>query len=323
MAYRRSSLAVVGVAVLAISVCLAGGVYVKRLADARDRVTISSGELQALAVRTIDIEPKAVPLSFEVRGFLRGFEEVTVHAEVDGQVMGKFVDEGQTVRKGQKLFELDRTFRRLTVKQLSAAVTGAREQQRQAKAGLDVARAQVAEAEAAQQNALNEYERIKRIEKQGHTMPVEVDRITAHKRQCDARMRMASAAMAAAVSKKDAADAALALAEAQLEEAGERLKRCVIGWFLGWFCLDGFFHSLMGSFWLVPSEGFQGCDCELVFRVMDDASLQGFDLFLLRRECFYIPHPGIDIARLNPNDLFEHMAGIIHPAGFQIFNCLM
>ena len=228
MRHRRGNLIAVAISGVLIVTSLAGSAYVKKVTDARDQVTTAPIGIEPMAVRVVDVQPRSVPLEFEVRGFLRAFEEVTVHAEVDGQVVARHVDEGKPVRKGVKLLELDTTFRQLTVKQLTASVDGAREQQRQAKAGLDGARAQVSEAEAAQQNAINEVKRIERLQKGDHAVPVEVDRITTHKRQCDARMRMANAAMAGAISKKDAAEAALALAEAQLEEADERLKRCVI-----------------------------------------------------------------------------------------------
>jgi len=228
MARRRVNLVAVAVGGGVIVACLVGAAYVKKVTDARDRAPTGPGGVQPMAVSVAQIQPRSVSVDFNVRGFLRAFEAVTVHAEVDGRVVARHVDEGRAVRKGQSLLELDTTFRRLTVKQLTAQVQSACEQQRQAKAGLDTARAQVAEAEAAQQNAINEFQRIERLAKQGHAVPVEVDRIATRKRQCEARMRMANAALAAAVSKMDAADADLSLAKAHLEEADERLKRCAI-----------------------------------------------------------------------------------------------
>ncbi|MBN1344944.1 MAG: efflux RND transporter periplasmic adaptor subunit [Phycisphaerae bacterium] len=205
-----------------------GAVYVNRMAAAPSGVTDPLAPADHTRVRVVDVQAQSIPLSFTARGALEGFEEVTVHAEVDGQVLTKLIDVGHRVQKGQALFELDQTFRRLTVRQLTANVETAKELQRQAKAGLENARAQVAEAEAAQQNAINEYERIERLQRQGNSVPVEVDRIATNKRRCDAHMRMANAALAAAVSKTDASDAALDLAEAQLEEARERLERCAV-----------------------------------------------------------------------------------------------
>lgn len=228
MGGRRGSLVATAVCGGVVFACLAGSLYIQSVTAVRDRIGPTAGGVQPLAVSAVEIRSTRVPLNFATRGFLQGFEEVTVHAEVDGQIIAKHVNEGQTVRKGRKLFDLDTTFRQLTVTQLTAASQVAREQQHQAKAGLDVARAQVAEAEAAQQNAINEFERIEKLRKKDSAMPVEVDRITTHKRRCDARMRIANAALVGAISKRDGADAALAMADAQLEEAKARLERCVV-----------------------------------------------------------------------------------------------
>jgi multidrug efflux pump subunit AcrA (membrane-fusion protein) len=228
MKHTWGNLLAVGIGGAVIVASLAGSAYVYNVTATRDTAAPVALGIQPVSVRVVEVQPKSIPISFNTRGFLRGFEEVTVHSEVDGQVARRCVDEGAVVRKDDRLVELDTTFRDLTVRQLTAAMKGAEDQQRQARAGLDVARAQVAEAEAAQQNALYEFERIERLRQGGNAVPTEVDRIATHKRQCEARMRMANAALAGASSKKDGADAALALAVAQLDEAKERQKRCVI-----------------------------------------------------------------------------------------------
>lgn len=228
MANVRANVIAVAVVMVVVVSCIVGAIHVRSITARQDNSTDVELSVEPTSVRAIDIQPRTVPVRFEVRGFLRAFEEVTVHAEVDGRVLTRLVDEGTVVGKGQKLFELDTTFRDLTVKQLEAGVRQAGEVQKGAKAGLDAARGRVAEAEAGQENAVNEYERIKRLQKQGNAVPVEVDRIMTHKRRCDALMRQANAGLAASVSKRDAADAALSLTEAQLEEAREYRKRCVI-----------------------------------------------------------------------------------------------
>ncbi len=228
MGVRRNSV-IAGVATAAIvGAMVAGMLFVRSLVARRDLVDATPVVTDAQPVHLIEASRVTVPLTFRARGGLRGFEEVTVHAEVDGQVLRRNVDEGHQVKKGDVLFELDETFRRLTVRQLTASAKAAEEQWRQAKANLDVARAQVAEAEAAQQNAAAEFERIQRLRKRDSAVPIEVDRITTNKRQCEARMRMANAALSAAMSKRDGAEAAKELAEAQLDEAVERQKKCKI-----------------------------------------------------------------------------------------------
>ncbi len=228
MAMGRGNVIAVVAALGVILIAVVGSLLMNQASAPGEGSAGTTQLAQATTVRTVEMVEESVAISFESRGFVRGFEEVTVHAEVDGRVMRRPIDEGSQVRKGELLYQIDTTFLDLAVKQLEASLQAAKEQLLQAKAGFDSARAQVAEAEAAHQNAINEFKRIERLRRSDTAMPVEVDRITTAKRQAEARMRMANAALSAAESKQDAAKAACDLAEAQLEEARERLRRCEI-----------------------------------------------------------------------------------------------
>jgi membrane fusion protein (multidrug efflux system) len=63
---------------------------------------------QPVAVHTIKVAPRNVPIRFTVPGQIEGSKEVEVRARVPGILQKQFYKEGDPVRQGAPLFEIDR-----------------------------------------------------------------------------------------------------------------------------------------------------------------------------------------------------------------------
>lgn len=66
------------------------------------------------------VERKTVPLTFTAIGNVLPIESVAVKSRIDGQIVAVHVTDGQEVRKGQRLFDLDRRYLEAQLKQLEA-----------------------------------------------------------------------------------------------------------------------------------------------------------------------------------------------------------
>lgn len=71
-------------------------------------------------VSTAAVERRTVPLTVTAVGNVVPVESVAVKARIDGQIVAVHVSDGQEVRKGQLLFELDRRSLEAQLKQLEA-----------------------------------------------------------------------------------------------------------------------------------------------------------------------------------------------------------
>ena len=61
-----------------------------------------------VAVHTVTVEPRNVPIRFTVPGVVEGSKEVEVRARVSGILQKQLYKEGDPVRQGSPLFEIDR-----------------------------------------------------------------------------------------------------------------------------------------------------------------------------------------------------------------------
>jgi membrane fusion protein (multidrug efflux system) len=67
----------------------------------------SAGAPPALPVHVVQVEPRSVPIEFEVVGQVEGSKEVEVRARVYGTLQKQDYREGDPVRAGQLMFEID------------------------------------------------------------------------------------------------------------------------------------------------------------------------------------------------------------------------
>lgn len=101
----------------------------------------------AVPVHTVRVEPRTVPLSFEVVGQVEGSKEVEVRARVGGTLKKQDYHEGDPVRAGQLLFEIDPASFEIAVANARAQL--AQNQARLAQARRDEARLKPLAAERA------------------------------------------------------------------------------------------------------------------------------------------------------------------------------
>ena len=90
------------------------------------------GALPALPVTVIEAQPTRVPIAVEVMAQTEGARETEVRARVGGVLVKRLYVEGEPVRQGQPLFQIDRAPFEIAQAQAQAALVGARAQAEQA-----------------------------------------------------------------------------------------------------------------------------------------------------------------------------------------------
>jgi membrane fusion protein (multidrug efflux system) len=86
-----------------------------------------------IAVRVLTVEPRKVPIRFDIVGQVEGSKQVEVRARASGILQKQFYNEGDAVKEGAPLFEIDRA-------PYEIALAQARAQLAQATAQVDQAR---------------------------------------------------------------------------------------------------------------------------------------------------------------------------------------
>ena len=90
------------------------------------------GGMPALPVTVIEAQPTRVPISVEVMAQTEGAKETEVRARVGGIIVKRLYQEGEAVKEGQALFQIDRAPYEIALAQAKAALAGARAQTEQA-----------------------------------------------------------------------------------------------------------------------------------------------------------------------------------------------
>ncbi|MDE6716285.1 MAG: efflux RND transporter periplasmic adaptor subunit, partial [Muribaculaceae bacterium] len=100
----------------------------------------SQNQQQAMppvVVQTITVEPQAAVLNESFPVTIKGKTDIDIRPQVSGFITKVLVDEGQVVKKGQPLFEIDKVQFEAAVRSAEAAVTAAKSQVAQAKLTAD------------------------------------------------------------------------------------------------------------------------------------------------------------------------------------------
>jgi multidrug efflux system membrane fusion protein len=134
----------------------------------------ASGPPPAVPVTVATVEQKEVPVTIRAIGNVEPIEKVDVKSQIAGQVMAVHFKEGQEIKKGDLLFEID---------------------PRQAKADLDKAIGQLARDKAAAANAKADAARYASLFKEGVTSKQEYDRVASAAQQADAAVAADEAAV--------------------------------------------------------------------------------------------------------------------------------
>jgi multidrug efflux pump subunit AcrA (membrane-fusion protein) len=198
----------------------------KRVADARALGGSERVREPVPEVAATEIAARPLPVVFEVRGFLRGFEEVTAHSEVAGRVLEKPVSDGQAVEASSPLCVVDDTFYALAVRKAAANVAVGEGQYQEALSAVAVAEAQRHDASAARDSAKIEFARIRELYQDSESPQIEYERYETQLERAEAQLASAEAALERARRSLAAGEAAVQVAEATLAEARERHARC-------------------------------------------------------------------------------------------------
>ena len=134
----------------------------------------ASGPAPAVPVTVATVEQKEVPVTIRAIGNVEPIEKVDVKSQIAGQVMAVHFREGQEVKKGDLLFEID---------------------PRQAQADLNKAIGQLARDKAAAANAKADAARYAALFKEGVTSKQEYDRVASAAQQADAAVAADEAAV--------------------------------------------------------------------------------------------------------------------------------
>ena len=101
---RRLCLASLAPSLIILPACVA----VVLLAGCGKETAQGSVAPQPVAVHLVQVEPRSVPIRFTVPGQIEGSKQVEVRARVSGILQKQFYNEGDAVKQGAPLFEIDR-----------------------------------------------------------------------------------------------------------------------------------------------------------------------------------------------------------------------
>lgn len=175
---------------------------------------------KAVTVRVARPDRVERPYAVAASGTVEATESVEVGFQVAGKVARVLVDEGQAVRRGQALAELDAADYRF-------GLAAAEAQMGMAQAGLDKARAgaraeELEQARAGFARAEDEYKRYKQLYERKSLAPVDWAKVEAGYRAAKAQLEMAQ--NGARVEDKAAAGAAVEASRAQAEVSRKRVR---------------------------------------------------------------------------------------------------
>lgn len=94
-------------------------------------------DMPPVVVQTITVEPQVAVLNESFPVTIKGKTDIDIRPQVSGFITKVLVDEGQVVKKGQPLFEIDKVQFEAAVRSAEAAVTAAKSQVAQAKLTAD------------------------------------------------------------------------------------------------------------------------------------------------------------------------------------------
>lgn len=171
------------------------------------------------AVEVAGVIQKDVPVYAEWIASTDGLVNATIRAQVQGYLVARSYKEGDFVRKGQILFEIDPRPFEAAVEQAGGAWHQAQAAHSRAKAALEQVRAEVAQAEARYTPAKSHLDRVRPLAAQHALSQKDLDDAIGSEKTADAAVRAAQAAVAAAQASLEASQAAVLASKAALERA--------------------------------------------------------------------------------------------------------
>jgi len=171
------------------------------------------------SVDVVAVEQRDVPIYSEWVGALDGLVNATIRAQARGTLVKQNYREGDPVRKGQALFEIDPQEYEVAVAQAQAALEQAKGAAAQSRANLEQAKAEVAVNDSQWTTAKANLARVKPLVEQNALSRKDLDDAVGRETSTQAAVGAAQAAVLAAQANIAAADAAVLGAQATLQRA--------------------------------------------------------------------------------------------------------
>lgn len=170
-------------------------------------------------VEVTDVIQRDVPVYSEWIASTDGSVNATIRAQVQGYLINQNYREGDPVRKGQILFEIDPRPFQATLDQVRAAFDQARATRDRTKASLEQAKADVDQAQARYVTARANLRRIRPLAEQNAVSQKDLDDAIGAEQSGEAAVNAAKAAVSAAQASVEVAKASILAARASLEKA--------------------------------------------------------------------------------------------------------
>ena len=171
------------------------------------------------SVEVTDVIERDVPVYSEWIASTDGSVNATIRVQVQGYLIRQNYREGDPVRKGQVLFEIDPRPFQAALDQANAAWDQAKAARNRAKASLEQAKADVAQTEARYGMARANLKRIRPLAEQNAVSQKDLDDAIGADQSTEASVNAARAAVGAAQASVEAAQASIAAFQAAVEKA--------------------------------------------------------------------------------------------------------
>jgi len=176
-------------------------------------------EPQAPIVEVAEVIQKDVPVFAEWVGTLDGLVNATIRAQVQGYLVKQNYTEGEPVRKGQVLFEIDPREFQAALDQAKALLSQSKGALDQTKAALEQARAEVSQQDARWTTAKANLARVKPLAEQNAVSKKDLDDAVGTELSTRSGVEAAKAGVASAESNIVAAEAQVLGSQAAVEKA--------------------------------------------------------------------------------------------------------
>ncbi|HWT77445.1 MAG TPA: biotin/lipoyl-binding protein, partial [Candidatus Methylomirabilis sp.] len=170
-------------------------------------------------VEVVDVAQKDVPIYSQWVGTLDGFVNATIRAQVQGYLIKQNYREGDLVRKGQALFEIDPREFQAAADQAEATLSQANGTVDQAKAALERAKAEVGQQDARWTTAKQNLDRVKPLTEQNALSQKDLDDAIGAELSGRSAVEAAKAGVGVAEANLVAAEAQVVGARAALDKA--------------------------------------------------------------------------------------------------------
>lgn len=170
------------------------------------------------SVEVAEVVQQDVPVVAEWIASTDGMVNATIRAQAQGYLIAQHYREGDFVKRGQLLFEIDPRPFQATLNQAQATLNQAKAALIQSEAALEQARAEVTRQEALWVNARATFARIKQLADEGAVSRKDLDDATGAEQSTRAAVASAKAAVGSAQANVGANQAAVAAGQAAMEK---------------------------------------------------------------------------------------------------------